>query len=351
MGTRLQGLRSGFTMIEMMIAVVVSSIVVSGLFSVFNLQSRQFIYQDLRMEMHQNLRFSTDMLTRSIRSAGFGTGGQVSGYSGASGNGSLLPVLISWDGQGDNDSDAITVVYGDPGLRLLSKPEVATCDTESIEFNPGILDQEMKLGEYKAEELLLCSDYANLSGIESYLWVISGVDAENGTISVEDNTGYSDYLSLCDTTENLSPAMICSKAHVVTFYIDAEEDSVGPGSADHPVLMMDLDMGWPEADDVPLVDHIEDLQIEYCVETSGSGVDCTDDDSWSDSITAGEGDDVWMVRIHLMGRSARKDPQNIRKSTRPALANHSGATTSDAFYRQVLVTEVTVRNLRLQANL
>ncbi len=345
------GRRQGFTMIEMMIAVVVSSIVVMGLYSVFNLQSRQFVYQDLRMEMHQNLRFSTDMLSKSIRMAGFGSGGQVSGYSGASGNGSLLPVLISWDGQGDNDTDAITVVYGDPGLRMQTKPQVATCDTEELEFNPDILDQDTKLGEYAEDELLLCSDYANLMGIESYLWVITEVDADNGTISVEDNTGYSDFLNLCDTSENLSPSMLCSKAHVVTFYIDAEADSTGPGSEEHPVLMMDLDMGWPEADDVPLVDHIEDLQVEYCVESSGTGVDCTEDSSWDDSITAGEGDDVWMVRLHMLARSARKDPQMIRKSTRPSLANHSAADSSDAYYRQTLVTEVTVRNLRLQANL
>jgi prepilin-type N-terminal cleavage/methylation domain-containing protein len=343
--------RSGFTMIEMMIAVLVSSVVIGGLYSVFNLQSRQFVYQDLRMSMHQNLRFSTDMMTKSIRVAGFGTGGQVSGYSGASGDGSLLPVLLSWDGQGDGDTDAITVVYGDPGLRMQTKPVVATCDTETLEFDTTILDQDIKLAEYEANELLLCSDYANLMGIESYLWVITEVDTDNGTISVEDNTGYDDYLDLCDTSENLTPSMLCSKAHLVTFYIDAEEDSVGPGSAEHPVLMMDLDMGWPEADDVPLVDNIEDLQVEYCVETSGSGVDCTDDSNWDDSITASEGDDVWMVRLHILSRSSREDPQDLRSSTRPTLANHSGADSSDAYFRQVLVTEVAVRNLRLQANL
>ena len=53
----------------------------------------------------------------------------------------------------------------------------------------------------------------------------------------------------------------------------------------------------------------------------------------------------------LVGRSARKDPQLLRTSLRPELANHSAASTRDHYYRQVLVTETTVRNLRYQGNL
>jgi type IV pilus assembly protein PilW len=332
-------MRRGFTMIEMMIAVLVASVVIAGLYSVFNLQSRQFLYQDLQMEMHQNLRFGTDMVTRSVRMAGYGTGGSVTGYSGSTSDDATLPVIMSWDGSGDNDTDGITVVYGDPSLRMNSKPQAASCDTDELEFDLTILDQDDKIAEYSAGELLLCSDYANLMGIESYLWVITA------------NSGYSDYDGVCGSDENLSPSMLCSKAHLITFYIDAEDDGVGPGSADHPVLMMDLDMGWPEADDVPLVDNIEDMQVEYCVDSAGTGVDCTDDSNWDDSISASEGDDVWMVRLSLISRSSRTDPQNIRSSTRPALANHTAASTSDRYYRQVLVTEVAVRNLRHQANL
>jgi type IV pilus assembly protein PilW len=344
-------MRRGFTMIEMMIAVLVASVVVAGLYSVFNMQSRQFMYQDLQMEMHQNLRFGTDMVTRSVRMAGYGTGGSVTGYSGSTSDDATLPVIMSWDGTGDNNTDGITVVYGDPSLRLNTKPQAASCDTEELEFDLTILDQDDKIAEYSANELLLCSDYANLMGIESYLWVINSVDTSGGTITVSENTGYTDYASICGSDENLSPSMLCSKAHLITFYIDADDDGVGPGSADHPVLMMDLDMGWPEADDVPLVDNIEDMQIEYCVDTTGNGVDCSVDANWDDSITAAQGADVWMVRISLISRSSRKDPQRLRSSTRPALANHAAALTSDYFYRQVLVTEVAVRNLRQQANL
>jgi prepilin-type N-terminal cleavage/methylation domain-containing protein len=344
--------RQGFTLIEMMIAVVVSSIVVAGLYSVFNLQSRQFLYQDLQMGMHQNVRFATDVLTRSIRMAGFGSGGTITGYHGSSSDDSTLPVIMSWDGEGDNDSDAITVVYGDPSLRMTTEPSISGCDTESLTFDVTILDQDEKIGEYDAEELLLCSDYANLTGIESYLWVISAVSSSSGVISVEDASGYADYEDVCGPAENLSPSMLCSKAHVLTFYIDADDsDGVGPGSSDNPVLMMDLNLDWPASDDVPLVDNIEDLQVEYCVNDGTTPPDCSDATAWSDEIASGAEAKVWMTRVSLVGRSARKDAQRLRKSRRPELANHSEGSTKDHYYRQVLVTEVAVRNLRHQANL
>ena len=343
--------RKGFTLIEMMIAVVVSSVVVAGLYSVFNLQSRQFLYQDLQMEMHQNVRFATDVLTRSVRMAGFAAGGVVTGYHGSSTDDTTLPVIMSWDGEGDNDSDAITVVYGDPSLRMNTEASISTCDAESLSFDLTVRDHDTKISEYEAGELIMCSDYANLTGIESYMWVISSVSSSSGVISIEDASGYTDYANVCGTSENLSPSMLCSKAHVLTFYIDANaSDGVGPGSEDNPVLMMDLNLDWPSDDDVPLVDNIEDLQFEYCVDDGSTKPDCTAELAWDDEVAAGSESDIWMTRISLVGRSSRKDPQRLRTSTRPELANHS-AGSSDNFYRQVLVTEVAVRNLRLQANL
>ena len=235
---------------------------------------------------------------------------------------------------------------------MTTEPSISGCDTESLTFDVTILDQDEKIGEYDAEELLLCSDYANLTGIESYLWIISAVSSSSGVISVEDASDYADYEDVCGPAENLSPSMLCSKAHVLTFYIDADDsDGVGPGSSDNPVLMMDLNLDWPASDDVPLVDNIEDLQVEYCVNDDTTPPDCSDNEAWSDEITSGEEANVWMTRVSLVGRSSRKDPQLLRKSRRPQLANHSAASTKDHYYRQVLVTEVAVRNLRHQANL
>ena len=233
-------------------------------------------------------------------------------------------LIMSWDGEGDNDSDAITVVYGDPSLRMNTEASISTCDAESLSFDLTVRDHDTKISEYEAGELIMCSDYANLTGIESYMWVISSVSSSSGVISIEDASGYTDYANVCGTSENLSPSMLCSKAHVLTFYIDANaSDGVGPGSEDNPVLMMDLNLDWPSDDDVPLVDNIEDLQFEYCVDDGSTKPDCTAELAWVDEVAAGSESDIWMTRISLVGRSSRKDPQRLRTSTRPELANHS----------------------------
>ena len=99
--TRLQR-RRGFTMIELLVAIAIAGFVVAGLYGLFTMQSRQFIFQDIQMEMHQNLRFGVDVLSRSIRMAGFNTNGYVTGVMGSDGtSGSSvdsedLPVILPW---------------------------------------------------------------------------------------------------------------------------------------------------------------------------------------------------------------------------------------------------------------
>ena len=44
-------------MIELLIAMAIALFVVAALYGLFIVQSRQFLYQDMQMEMHQNLRF------------------------------------------------------------------------------------------------------------------------------------------------------------------------------------------------------------------------------------------------------------------------------------------------------
>jgi len=353
--------RRGFTLLEVMVAIAIAAFVTAALYATFSVQSKQFITQDLQMETNQNMRFAVDMVTRSVRMAGYGTSGYVTGVLGPSNPGnstedSELPVIIPWDANGPNGTDAITVVYADPSLMMdSSNTVVEACSTTSVTFRPGMLDNATKLAQFDAGDLLICFDYADMRGMETYLWQISAApDLSSGAVSVSDNTGLSDYDSVCGTTENLTPVLTCSKANVYTFYIDDASDGVGPGSPEHPTLMLDMDMDWPADDDVPLVDDIEDLQFEYCLSDTTGSVDCSLAASWVDgsSVTAAtQAHDIWMVRLSLIARSTREEPEDLYPGTRKALANRSAGSTTDHYLRQYFSSEVTVRNLRYQANL
>ena len=344
-------------MIELLIALAIAMFVVAALYGLFIMQSRQFIYQDLQMEMHQNLRFATDTIARSVRMAGFNTNGEPTGWGGITGPDDAinpLPVVISHDDWNGEGHDAITLVYGDPSLVVSTTMlSIEQCETTGLSVLSDLSDYSDKLSEYEAGELLLCMDYASIMGMESYIWVINSIDGStysNQTrFNVASNTGYSDYDAVCPSGENLTPIMSCSKAQVLTFYIDDVDDGVGPGSPSKPVLMLDMDLGYPEADDVPVVENVEDMQLSYCVDNGTDDTDCTDSSNWKDSIDMTDGDVPWMVRLSLVVRSAKEDPEERHTGTTYTLENHSSSGASDGYFRELLTTEITVRNLRTQS--
>lgn len=351
--------RAAFTLIELMVAIAIGAFIVAAIYNLFALQMKQFVQQDLQMEMHQNARMALDVLSRTARMAGFGTSGETWGAFGTGGNqNNPLPAVIAYNGTGPNGSDAITLVSMDPSLVMTTNDaQPQPCNTTTINFDPSDLHNAARLAQFQAGELLMCYDYAGIGSFRSFLWPIASVGAAaSGQISVSDGTAYSDFANDCSGTENLPLVLSCSRAEVATFYIDADEtDGVGPGSAEHPVLMMDLDFESPDADDVPVVEGIEDMQIAYCLDIGAGGLtgdtDCSLPGSWVDSITADQVDNVYMIRISLVVRSSRQEPNRVATSTRPALEDNSAGSTPDYYYRQVVSTEVVVRNLRIQAQL
>ncbi len=339
-------------MVELAIAITLATLIVAGLYQLFIVQSRQLQFLDMQTEMNQNLRFASDIITRTVRQAGLGTANGVLGVLGDGGDStSLSPVQGYNDGLG-NGTDAVTIVHQDSSLSMnTSSLAILPGDTNELVFDLTMHDYRAKFGSYGAGEFLLCSDFGNPMGMASYMWEITGTSAagDEGTISVHSNSAYLDYSAVMSSDQNLPPVMTCSRGEVVTFYIDNDDDGMGPGSLDHPVLMMDLDYSWPEGDDVPLVDDIEDLQFAWCLEDTQGLAPCTNSGSWSSTLISG--DWPWMARVSLLARSRRQEATRQYSSTRPGLEDNAAGTDTDSYYRQVLTTEVTLRNMRLYSNL
>jgi type IV pilus assembly protein PilW len=62
---------SGFTLVELMIALLLGTIVMAAVMASFQSQHSTYIAQDQVVEMQQNARVAMDMLVRDIRSAGY----------------------------------------------------------------------------------------------------------------------------------------------------------------------------------------------------------------------------------------------------------------------------------------
>ncbi len=61
---------SGFTLIELMIAMVITSIISAAMYSVFQAQVRGQVSQDVSLEMTQGLRAAMELIASDIRMAG-----------------------------------------------------------------------------------------------------------------------------------------------------------------------------------------------------------------------------------------------------------------------------------------
>ncbi len=349
----LRDLRAGFTMVELAVAITLATLIVAGLYQLFIVQSRQLQFLDMQTEMNQNLRFAADVVTRTVRQAGLGGGDGVTGVLGNTTDSEPLNPLLGHNNALGTGSDAITVVHQDPSLTMNTSSLYSYAgDTSQLSFDLTMHDYRAKIGSYAAGEFLLCSDFANPMGMASYMWQISGASSagDEGIISLYSNSSYTDYTDVMSASQNLPPVMTCSKGEVVTFYIDDEDgDGIGPGSAEHPVLMMDLDFDWPEGDDVPLVDDIEDLQFAYCLGDTSGLAPCTSAAEWNDTLATTEW--PWMVRVNILARSRREEATRRYENMRPGIEDNTGATAADSYYRQILTTEVALRNMRLYSNL
>jgi type IV pilus assembly protein PilW len=61
----------GFTLTELMVSLVISGVLMTGVYSVFNSQQKSYAVQDQLAGAHQNLRAAMNLMVKDIRMAGF----------------------------------------------------------------------------------------------------------------------------------------------------------------------------------------------------------------------------------------------------------------------------------------
>ncbi|PXF58740.1 MAG: prepilin-type cleavage/methylation domain-containing protein [Deltaproteobacteria bacterium] len=108
---------NGFTLVELLVAMVITGIVSAAIFSTFLFQQKSYLIQEQVAEMQQNLRAAMNMTVRDIRMAGYDpdrtsqTGfvaatGNSTSYTLISDNDTLKTITYSlYDSSADGDND------------------------------------------------------------------------------------------------------------------------------------------------------------------------------------------------------------------------------------------------------
>jgi prepilin-type N-terminal cleavage/methylation domain-containing protein len=335
--------QKGVTLIELLIALVLTAIIGGALYQGLVNQSRTFVQQDQVAEAMQHCRTATEQILRELRMAGY----------------SMSYVV----GTPDNTFNDQGIVVGTRtvinGTSITTNNDASRGTTDSLIIRRGdavpwsikrykvqhlgrwtkvSLDQRIHVREGDPDYVLLINQ--DKTDFWSARVTGRGVDDEDGTkkmIWIEDYTGSissdtdgdpGNGLTGKATTDGFYTDGLCVKFKEITFYIDT--------SSGIPTLMKAVN-GYASQ---VVARYIEDLQIAYQDNTGtwyrgGSGT------TQSDPATV---NDIRNARISVLARASTASPRSNYSHAALEDGNRHPASGADGFARRSLTTQVRVRN-------
>lgn len=122
---RRQEYTSGLTLVEVMIALVLTGLILAAVYNLFSSQESTQVLVDQLSEMNQNLRIAANSILMDMRSAGY----HVEGGIAISGEGQVNAIEVTDGGSGP---DSVTVLYAVPGFETRGS-KVQVFDPSSVE--------------------------------------------------------------------------------------------------------------------------------------------------------------------------------------------------------------------------
>ena len=356
--------QTGFSLMELMIAITIGFIVVAGVGYLY-LGSRQtFNAQDSLSAIQENSRFALDTMSRDIRMAGYMGCGNLGVYSStnALGNISSSPTIapvtpdtalqVFPGGTGWTAPAGVTRAAGDvlrvsgvdpSGVSLAGPALPGSAAAIHISGNPG---------NYAAGNVLLISDCSN-----AVIFVTNGVASSGTTLAHGSSVNTVPYLSATHTFA--PPAPLSPGAQVYAFrqtdyFVGCPTASFSGGLCSVPLALYQvINNGVPQA----LVDNVENMTFLLGVDTSTSmpsakvvGAYQTPTVVASANGGAGDWANVLTVQVHLLmvGAPANDTRRNVAVVSQPYNFIVNGTTyatyPADRRMRQDATATIAIRN-------
>jgi len=335
----------GFTLVELLIVMAISSLVLSAVLKVFQVNQRTYAVQEEVAAMQQNVRVARMFLERDIRMAGYGVTNFYDGIG-------KIYAFNFTNNAGASGTDRLTITYLDEDAGACGVDPMGTPSCDSL---PQVtLKNEMNPADIEAaiNESLGSPDYAGWvadcycdgqvhpaalpgmalvvtkpDGSRTDLFFLTGTDGPNGKLSHAPNftLGTMTYPNLVTDTYPVGST--------INFFSPSTINQV-------TYDVVDLVL---RRNGEPIAENIEDVQYGFGLDTDTDTVI----DTWINNadLTNAQKDQVRAVRINVLGRTASAYPDH--SSTRPAIEDHSAAGAADTYYRRQLQGVVKVRNLGL----
>jgi len=249
--------RKGMTLIELLVALVISGVLVAGVYRTFVSQQHTFTVQEQVVDMQQNVRLAINRMTRELRMAGFGRMdatffGKVHGKGGGKVHGTFENIITPGGG-----GVSVTVVGAYQSITTLSANATSGSNTIQINNASGFdLDKKK---------------YISINGVESHqVSKITGNQIEftgGETLNVDHLAG--------------EPV----------FMVIAITYSIGVFEGKNNCLLRDDNLGLGPQ---PVAENIESLQFAY-FDANGN--------------TTANPDDIRMIQVNIVARTDQTDPE------------------------------------------
>jgi len=281
---------TGFTLIELMIALLISSILVIQIYNFFDYQQRSYALQDQLQEMQQNLRVAMDALTRDLRIIGYG-----------------VPYAASQS----------------------TLPRITNATENSITFLANYSDVHTELASDYTSGTRLCVNSKSGFNSSDTIYITDGNNWNQATIT---GTGTNsspctskDYLDISSALSNTYP--VGSTVHVVNtirYTIDTSKN--------------ELERSIDGASAQPVCNNLDYLEFKYY---DGSNNIITNPFPYTGvNLTSSQRSSVRKISLLLIGKTSRQEKGHTESGT-----YNNGTSYSDGYHRTKLQSDVMLRNL------
>jgi len=318
--------RSGFSLIELMVAMAILAAVAVYMLETFTVNNRNYVALDQTIEAQQNMRAIADMIERDVRHAGLMLP-EASGVCGIDSTSApdVLYVtdheaidpgddILSYDG-GRITGGVTNVAAGNAILVLDSvimeppSPTRPAYDTNG----DGTPDSD-----FQKNAGVIIADRLNPDRGVSCGQVL-GIDAANNRIGVKILSG--------------SLGTLVGAAELIAV----------------PAIEYRVQNGVLFRNGLAMARGVEDLQVAYLFDLDGDGVVASSEVRGATSGTAYTAknqsvEDLRQIRINFVVRTRVEDPQ-FHAGALPAIENHPAVAGTDGFRRRIHTTTIMPRNL------
>lgn len=348
----------GFTLIESMVAVVISTILIAAVTATYVVQSRSYTAQDDVAEINTQSKIAHDMIKNTIRGAPFSLSKVIESDAE-----DVIPSLI----YGFSKVNSITPTFSTTApdaISILTPFEIGhiwpsgSSPATGENCNGGINHQKIDSGALGANLILtgtvqpIAGSYLLLSGREFV--EVAAFSVATGAITFTNFTGQLHFLSDI-TGPGGVPDNICDRGATVyliidtTFCVDSDNYLRRIRMGSTPALCTGTFGG--EFDQI-IAENIEDLQFAYAVDVfapfgqiDGSADRLTDDDFQS-IIAPANFSRIRAVRINILTRTEKTGTSYAGLGNPPLfIEDRQHAQPNDDFKRRWMQSIVLIKNL------